>query len=80
MALQRVKGEHPGIILRLPVDLREAMTEESRIKGDLWRGFFFSPWHMSIRMKSRSKQTIEGRPPADRNRQLLTCRNRSKAR
>jgi hypothetical protein len=46
MALQRVKGEHPGIILRLPVNLREAMTEESRIKGDLARILLFALAHV----------------------------------
>ena len=30
-------GGTPGITLRLPLDLRESITEESRVKGDLAR-------------------------------------------
>lgn len=46
MTPRRVKDERPGIILRLPVDLREAMTEESRIKGDLARILLFALAHV----------------------------------
>jgi len=34
---QRWTEERPGMTLRLPLDLREAITEESRVKGDLAR-------------------------------------------
>jgi hypothetical protein len=34
---QRWMEERPGMTLRLPLDLREAITEESRVKGDLAR-------------------------------------------
>jgi len=34
---QRWTKERAGLTLRLPLDLREAITEESRIKGDLAR-------------------------------------------
>ena len=46
MTPRRVKDDRPGIILRLPVDLREAITEESRIKGDLARIFLFALAHV----------------------------------
>jgi hypothetical protein len=32
---QRWMDDRPGMTLRLPLDLREAITEESRVKGDL---------------------------------------------
>ena len=32
----------PGMTLRLPIDLREAITEESRVKGDLARIVLFA--------------------------------------
>ena len=34
---QRWTEDRPGMTLRLPLDLREAITEESRVKGDLAR-------------------------------------------
>ena len=34
---QRWADVRPGMTLRLPIDLREAITEESRVKGDLAR-------------------------------------------
>jgi hypothetical protein len=34
---QRWTDDRPGMTLRLPLDLREAITEESRVKGDLAR-------------------------------------------
>ena len=34
---QRWTDDRPGMTLRLPIDLREAITEESRVKGDLAR-------------------------------------------
>ena len=32
---QETADDKPGMTLRLPIDLREAITEESRVKGDL---------------------------------------------
>ena len=46
MTPRRVKDERPGIILRLPVDLREALTEESRVKGDLAKVLLFALAHV----------------------------------
>jgi|SRR5579859_3472212 len=34
--------DRPGMTLRLPIDLREAITEESRVKGDLARIVLFA--------------------------------------
>jgi hypothetical protein len=34
--------DKPGMTLRLPIDLREAITEESRVKGDLARIVLFA--------------------------------------
>ena len=34
---QRWTDDRPGMTLRLPLDLREAITDESRVKGDLAR-------------------------------------------
>ena len=31
---QRWTNDRPGMTLRLPIDLREAITEESRVKGE----------------------------------------------
>lgn len=39
---QRWTGERAGMTLRLPLDLREAITEESRVKGDLSRIVLFA--------------------------------------
>jgi len=38
--------EKPGLTLRLPIDLREAVTEESRVKGDLARIVLFALAHV----------------------------------
>jgi hypothetical protein len=35
-------NDKPGITLRLPIDLRDAITEESRVKGDLARIVLFA--------------------------------------
>jgi hypothetical protein len=43
---QRWEEDRPGMTLRLPLDLREAITEESRIKGDLARIVLFSLSHV----------------------------------
>ena len=40
--------ERPGLTLRLPIDLREAITEESRVKGDLARIVLFALEHVDI--------------------------------
>lgn len=43
---QRWTDARPGMTLRLPFDLREAITEESRIKGDLARIVLYALDHV----------------------------------
>ena len=43
---QRWTDYRPGMTLRLPIDLREAITEESRVKGDLARIVLFALDHV----------------------------------
>ena len=43
---KRKVDERPGMTLRLPIDLREAITEESRVKGDLARIVLFALAHV----------------------------------
>ena len=43
---QRWTEERPGMTLRLPLDLREAITEESRVKGDLARIVLYALSHV----------------------------------
>ena len=43
---QRWTDSRPGMTLRLPIDLREAITEESRVKGDLARIVLFALSHV----------------------------------
>jgi hypothetical protein len=43
---QRWTDSRPGMTLRLPIDLREAVTEESRVKGDLARIVLFALSHV----------------------------------
>ncbi len=43
---QRWTEDRPGMTLRLPLDLREAITEESRVKGDLARIVLFALSHV----------------------------------
>jgi hypothetical protein len=43
---QRWTDDRPGMTLRLPIDLREAITEESRVKGDLTRIVLFALDHI----------------------------------
>ena len=43
---QRWTDDRPGMTLRLPLDLREAITEESRVKGDLARIVLFALSHV----------------------------------
>ena len=40
--VQETADDKPGMTLRLPIDLREAITEESRVKGDLARIVLFA--------------------------------------
>ena len=42
---QRWTDDRPGMTLRLLIDLREAITEESRVKGDLARIVLFALDH-----------------------------------
>ena len=42
---QRWTDDRPGMTLRLPIDLREAITEESRVKGDLAKIVLFALDH-----------------------------------
>jgi hypothetical protein len=53
---QRWTDDRPGMTLRLPIDLREAITEESRVKGDLARIVLFALSHVD-REKLDIKQT-----------------------
>jgi len=43
---QRWTEERPGMTLRLPLALREAITEESRVKGDLARIVLYALSHV----------------------------------
>lgn len=43
---ERWTEDRAGITLRLPIELREAVTEESRIKGDLSRVVLFAIAHI----------------------------------
>ena len=43
---QRWTEDRAGMTLRLPLDLREAITEESRVKGDLARIVLFALCHV----------------------------------
>ena len=43
---QRWTDDRPGMTLRLPIDLREAITEESRVKGDLARIVLYALDHV----------------------------------
>ena len=43
---QRWAVDRPGMTLRLPLDLRKAITEESRVKGDLARIVLFALSHV----------------------------------
>ena len=43
---QRWTNDRPGMTLRLPIDLREAITEESRVKGDLAKIVLFALDHV----------------------------------
>ena len=43
---QRWTDDRPGMTVRLPLDLREAITEESRVKGDLSRIVLYALNHV----------------------------------
>jgi hypothetical protein len=43
---QRWTDDRPGMTLRLPIALREAVTEESRVKGDLAKIVLFALAHV----------------------------------
>ena len=43
---QRWTEDRPGMTLRLPLDLREAVTEESRVKGDLAKIVLYALSHV----------------------------------
>ncbi len=53
---QRWTEDRPGMTLRLPIDLREAVTEESRVKGDLAKIVLFALAHVD-RKEVDIKQT-----------------------
>jgi hypothetical protein len=53
---QRWTDDRPGMTLRLPIELREAITEESRVKGDLARIVLFVLDHVD-RKKVEIMQT-----------------------
>ena len=53
---QETADDKPGMTLRLPIDLREAITEESRVKGDLARIVLFALSQID-REKVEIKQT-----------------------
>ena len=44
---QRWTENRPGMTLRLPLDLREAITEESRVKGDLAKIVLYASNHVA---------------------------------
>ena len=44
--VQDKADDKPGMTLRLPIDLRDAITEESRVKGDLARIVLFALSHV----------------------------------
>ena len=44
---QRWTDDRPGMTLRLPIDLRETITEESRVKGDLAKIVLFALDHVN---------------------------------
>jgi len=46
---QRWTDDRPGMTLRLPIHLREAITEESRVKGDLARIVLFALDHVECK-------------------------------
>jgi hypothetical protein len=59
---QRWTEDRIGMTLRLPIDLREAVTEESRIAGDLSRVVLFALRHVD-RNEVEIKQTRKAGMP-----------------
>ena len=66
---QRWTEDRAGITLRIPIELREAVTEESRIKGDLSRVVLFALAHIH-RKDAKITQTRKAGLPLS-NPQLL---------
>jgi hypothetical protein len=66
---QRWTEDRAGMTLRLPIDLRDAVTEESRVKGDLARIILFALRHVD-RKDVEIKQTRKAGLPLS-NPQLL---------
>lgn len=66
---QRWTEDRLGMTLRLPIDLREAVTEESRVKGDLARIVLFALAHVD-KKEVEIKQTRKAGLPLT-NPQLL---------
>jgi len=66
---QRWTEDRAGITLRLPIELREGVTEESRIKGDLSRVVLFALAHVD-RKETKITQTRKAGLPLS-NPQLL---------
>jgi len=62
---QRWTKDRAGMTLRLPMDLREAVTEESRVKGDLARIVLFALAHVE-RKDVEIKQTRKAGLPLTR--------------
>jgi len=59
---QRWTEDRPGMTLRLPLDLREAITEESRVKGDLARIVCYAMSHVNhdaVEIQQTRKAGIE---------------------
>jgi hypothetical protein len=47
---QRWTDDRVGMTLRLPLELREGVTEEARVKGDLTRIVFLLSQHANARI------------------------------
>jgi hypothetical protein len=72
--LRRAAGtdDGPGMTLRLPIDVREAVTEESRVKDDLARIVLFALSHVvmqtrkaGMELSNRSSSTSAPKPGSD---------------
>jgi hypothetical protein len=68
---QRWTEDRAGITLRLPIELREAVTEESRIKGDLSRVVLFALAHVN-RKEAKITQTRKAGPCHSRTLNFFT--------
>ena len=59
---KQAKDQSPALTLRLPLDLREALTEEARVKGDLATIVLFALRHVdqdSLDIKQTRKAGLE---------------------